>query len=233
MLPATTSSHPRTTSTHSAAVPSRRRSLSRAFSKKKKTASRPPASSSVDEVKIVILGAGGVGKSSLTIQYVQRMWCEEYDPTIEDSYRKSVEHDGKTYLLDILDTAGGCEFSGMHDVWVREAHACLVVYSITDRATLSEVREKASAIHRVHDDETLPVVLVGNKVDLSDSRQVTTEEGNALAKELNFTAFVETSAKEFDSTEAAFNQLLSSVASQRAATAGRKPRRTDRSCCIM
>lgn len=53
-----------------------------------------------------LLAAGGVGKSALTIQLIQNHFVDEYDPTIEDSYRKQVVIDGETCLLDILDTAG-------------------------------------------------------------------------------------------------------------------------------
>ena len=54
----------------------------------------------------VCFTAGGVGKSALTIQLIQNHFVDEYDPTIEDSYRKQVVIDGETCLLDILDTAG-------------------------------------------------------------------------------------------------------------------------------
>ena len=66
-----------------------------------------------EEYKVVMFGCGGVGKSALTIQFVQGMFIPDYDPTIEDSYRKQVERDGKV-LLDILDTAGG---EGKHCAW--------------------------------------------------------------------------------------------------------------------
>ena len=58
------------------------------------------------EYKIVVLGSGGVGKSALTVQFVQGIFVEKYDPTIEDSYRKQVEVDGSQCMLEILDTAG-------------------------------------------------------------------------------------------------------------------------------
>ena len=58
------------------------------------------------EYKFVVLGSGGVGKSALTIQFIQGNFVEKYDPTIEDSYRKQIEVDGKACMLDILDTAG-------------------------------------------------------------------------------------------------------------------------------
>ncbi|KAH7970207.1 hypothetical protein HPB49_000859 [Dermacentor silvarum] len=62
------------------------------------------------EYKLVVVGAGGVGKSALTIQLIQNHFVDEYDPTIEDSYRKQVVIDGETCLLDILDTAGQEEY---------------------------------------------------------------------------------------------------------------------------
>lgn len=56
--------------------------------------------------KVVILGGGGVGKSALTISFIQGFFLDVYDPTIEDSYRKQVSVDNKVVLMDILDTAG-------------------------------------------------------------------------------------------------------------------------------
>ncbi|PIK50414.1 putative ras-related protein [Apostichopus japonicus] len=58
------------------------------------------------EYKLVVLGSGGVGKSALTVQFVQGIFVEKYDPTIEDSYRKQVEVEGQQCMLEILDTAG-------------------------------------------------------------------------------------------------------------------------------
>jgi small GTP-binding protein len=58
------------------------------------------------EYRIVVVGAGGVGKSALTVRFIQGNFVEKYDPTIEDSYRKQVAVDGVACLLDIMDTAG-------------------------------------------------------------------------------------------------------------------------------
>ncbi len=55
---------------------------------------------------LIVLGSGGVGKSALTVQFVQGIFVEKYDPTIEDSYRKQVEVEGQQCMLEILDTAG-------------------------------------------------------------------------------------------------------------------------------
>lgn len=58
------------------------------------------------EYKLVVLGSGGVGKSALTVQFVQGIFIGKYDPTIEDCYRKIIELDGINCMLEILDTAG-------------------------------------------------------------------------------------------------------------------------------
>ncbi|CEI96969.1 Putative Ras-like protein 2 [Rhizopus microsporus] len=64
----------------------------------------------VREYKLVMVGGGGVGKSALTIQFIQSHFVDEYDPTIEDSYRKQCIIDSETALLDVLDTAGQEEY---------------------------------------------------------------------------------------------------------------------------
>jgi len=68
------------------------------------------------EYHIVVLGSGGVGKSCLTAQFVQNVWIESYDPTIEDSYRKVLDVDGRHVILEILDTAGTEQFTAMRTV---------------------------------------------------------------------------------------------------------------------
>jgi len=147
------------------------------------------------EYKIVVLGGGGVGKSALTIRLVTDNFLDEYDPTIEDSYRKSVEVDSKSALLDILDTAGQEEFSSMQDLWMREGKGFLLVYSITSSHTLEECEVLRDKILRTKDEDvTTPIVLCGNKCDLNDQREVEKVRGEALAKKWNV-PFFETSAK--------------------------------------
>jgi small GTP-binding protein len=60
----------------------------------------------IEEYKIAVVGAGGVGKSAITVQYIQNVFVQDYDPTIEDSYRKHTKVDGTNVHLEILDTAG-------------------------------------------------------------------------------------------------------------------------------
>jgi len=73
----------------------------------------------MQDIKIVVLGTGGVGKSALTVQFVQGIFVDKYDPTIEDSYRKPFEVDGEQKVLEILDTAGTEQFTAMRDLYMK------------------------------------------------------------------------------------------------------------------
>jgi len=149
------------------------------------------------EYKLVIIGGGGVGKSALTIQFIQNHFIIAYDPTIEDSYRKQVLIDDETAVLDILDTAGQEEFSAMRDQYMRTGKGFLLVYDITSRRTFEEVVTLREQIYRVSDKDfsaKIPIVLCGNKCDLDNDRQVTTAEGIELARSFNI-PFREASAK--------------------------------------
>ncbi|KAG7279026.1 hypothetical protein CRUP_001967 [Coryphaenoides rupestris] len=124
------------------------------------------------EYKLVVVGAGGVGKSALTIQLIQNHFVDEYDPTIEDSYRKQVVIDGETCLLDILDTAGQEEYSAMRDQYMRTGEGFLCVFAINNTKSFEDIHHYREQIKRVKDSEDVPMVLVGNKCDLPSRTRV-------------------------------------------------------------
>ena len=101
------------------------------------------------EYKIVVLGSGGVGKSALTVQFVQGIFVEKYDPTIEDSYRKQVEVDGQQCMLEILDTAGTEQFTAMRDLYMKNGQGFVLVYSITAQSTFNDLQDLREQILRV------------------------------------------------------------------------------------
>ena len=97
--------------------------------------------------------AGGVGKSALTIQLIQNHFVDEYDPTIEDSYRKQVVIDGETCLLDILDTAGQEEYSAMRDQYMRTGEGFLIVFAVNNAKSFEDITAYREQIKRVKDAE--------------------------------------------------------------------------------
>ncbi|KAF5395817.1 hypothetical protein PHET_11067 [Paragonimus heterotremus] len=146
------------------------------------------------EYKLVVLGSGGVGKSALTVQFVQGIFVEKYDPTIEDSYRKQVEVDSQQCVLEILDTAGTEQFTAMRDLYMKNGQGFLLVYSINQQSTLNDLIDLREQILRVKDVDDFPLVLVGNKCDLEDERSVGREQAQRLANEWKCSC-METSAK--------------------------------------
>jgi len=162
------------------------------------------------EYKLVVVGGGGVGKSALTIQLIQNHFLDEYDPTIEDSYRKQVIIDEETCLLDILDTAGQEEYSAMRDQYMRTGEGFLCVYSITSRSSFDEVSSFRDQILRVKDADAVPIIILGNKCDLESERQVTTAEGRELCKSVGC-PFMETSAKTRVNVEESFFELVREI----------------------
>ncbi|CCF58963.1 hypothetical protein KAFR_0F03670 [Kazachstania africana CBS 2517] len=146
------------------------------------------------DYKLVVLGAGGVGKSCLTVQFVQGVYLDTYDPTIEDSYRKTIEIDNKVFDLEILDTAGVAQFTAMRELYIKSGMGFLLVYSVTDQRSLDELMELREQVLRIKDSDKVPMVLVGNKADLTDERVISVEDGIEISSKWGKVPFYETSA---------------------------------------
>ncbi|KAL6857918.1 Ras- protein rsr1 [Amphichorda felina] len=134
------------------------------------------------EFNVVVLGAGGVGKSCLTAQFVHNEWIESYDPTIEDSYRTQLQVDGRQVVLEILDTAGTEQFVAMRDLYMKTGQGFLLVFSITSSSSLDELANLRDEIIRIKDDENVPIVIVGNKADLEENRAVRRAKGFSISQ---------------------------------------------------
>ncbi|XP_012890127.1 PREDICTED: ras-related protein M-Ras [Dipodomys ordii] len=164
--------------------------------------------------KLVVVGDGGVGKSALTIQFFQKIFVPDYDPTIEDSYLKHTEIDSQWAILDVLDTAGQEEFSAMREQYMRTGDGFLIVYSVTDKASFEHVDRFHQLILRVKDRESFPMILVANKVDLMHLRKITREQGKEMATKHNI-SYIETSAKDPPlNVDKAFHDLVRVIRQQ-------------------
>lgn len=196
----------------------------------------PPTNTHIKEYKLVVVGGGGVGKSALTIMFIQSHFVDEYDPTIEDSYRKQCVIDEEVALLDILDTAGQEEYSAMREQYMRTGEGFLLVYSIVDKNSFAEIQGFHSQILRVKDCDTFPMVLVGNKADLEADRQVPEQDRLDLEKSLRVMS-METSAKLRVNVDPCFYNLVreirkhNRVTSQ--ATHNKKKKPQQKGCCVL
>jgi GTPase KRas len=128
-------------------------------------------------------------------------------PTIEDSYRKQVVVDDEVYVLDILDTAGKEEYSEMRMQYMSTGCGFMIVCNVLSRGSFDEVSTFFEQIRRVKDSDNVPVVIVGNKIDLADERVVSSADLQDLARQLDAPC-VETSAKTREGVEEAFFELV-------------------------
>ena len=166
----------------------------------------------VGEYKIALLGSEGVGKSTITVQYVQGIFVTKYDPSIEDTYRKQVVVDQIEYLLEILDTARIGLFS-MRDLKIRDVDAFLLVYAINSKSSFNELPDHRDYLSRVNQKDYC-CILVGNKSDLEDERVITKEELKELSNKWDYPSF-ETSSKLFINIQEAFLTLIGLITKKR------------------
>lgn len=162
------------------------------------------------------------------MQFVQGIFVERYDPTIEDSYRKQVEVDGQQCMLEILDTAGTEQFTAMRDLYMKNGQGFVLVYSITAQSTFNDLVDLRDQILRVKDTDDVPIILVGNKCDLEDERVVGKDQGHNLARQFN-RAFLETSAKAKINVNELFYDLIRQI-NRRYPESGRHVNRNKEKC---
>ncbi|XP_074786162.1 ras-related protein R-Ras isoform X3 [Athene noctua] len=124
-----------------------------------------------ERLRLVVLGSGGVGKSALSVRFVQSYFVPDSPPTIEDSYTRLCTVDGVPARLDILDTAGQEEFGATREQHLRGGDGFLLVFAINDRGSFGALRRLHGQILRVKDRDDVPAVMVGNKGDLLPQRQ--------------------------------------------------------------
>ena len=171
-------------------------------------------------------------------------FVETYDPTIEDSYRKQVQIDNQSCMTEVLDTSGQDEYVALRDQWIRDGEGFILVYSISSRSSFAGIQKFHHQIQKVKESSLsgsptypgsslsasptgsgsfgpAPVMLVGNKCDRVAEREVSTQEGSALARELGCD-FVEASAKNCVNVEKAFYDVVRQLRKQR-----RQSHRTD------
>jgi len=184
------------------------------------------------EYRITVVGAGAVGKSAVTVRFIAGNFVEKYDPTIEDSYRKQIEIDGQACVLDIMDTAGQEEYSALRDQYMKTGEGFILVYSVTSKPSFEYASKLRGNIIRMKEAQDFPIMLVGNKKDLVDERQISEAEGKAQAEKFDI-SFVETSAKSNENISEAFFGLVRAVNKYREKHPVNKKKEKKKQCRIL
>ncbi|VDM19345.1 unnamed protein product [Wuchereria bancrofti] len=148
------------------------------------------------------------------------LFVEEYEPTKADSYRKKVVLDGEECLIDILDTAGQEDYSAIRDNYYRSGEGFICVFSITDTESFEATNEFREQILRVKNsatDSSVPIMLVGNKSDLTNERSVMQLHAQQRAEQWNV-PYIETSAKNRINVDKVFYDLMREIKRRKGGT---------------
>ncbi|KAJ0023759.1 hypothetical protein NQD34_003658 [Periophthalmus magnuspinnatus] len=179
--------------------------------------------------KIAVIGYRSVGKSSLTIQFVEGQFVDSYDPTIENTFNKLVNVHGQDFNLQLVDTAGQVssilfskcvgyvlilytfsmqdEYSIFPQSHSMDIHGYVLVYSVTSMKSFEVVQSLHDKLLDMVGKIQVPTVLVGNKKDLHMERVIKPEEGKKLADSWG-AAFMESSAKENETAVEVFKRII-------------------------
>eukprot|EP01120_Amphizonella_sp_Union-15-10_P005084 TRINITY_DN1581_c0_g1_i1.p1 TRINITY_DN1581_c0_g1~~TRINITY_DN1581_c0_g1_i1.p1 ORF type:complete len:213 (+),score=30.61 TRINITY_DN1581_c0_g1_i1:37-675(+) len=153
----------------------------------------------------IVMGTGGVGKSAITIQFINRRFEDRYDPTIEDRYSKVIEYEGIQCFLEIFDTAGQETFSAMRELYMKNGEGFILVFSLSSEKSLEELITIHQGIMRYKGTTPVAKVLIGNKKDLK--REISINAGKDLATKWGC-PYIETSAKLDDGIQETFLTLI-------------------------
>ena len=161
----------------------------------------------IPKYKLIFLGDQSVGKSCILNRFMNDTFTEEYQATIGlDFQSKNVQIDGQDIHLLLYDTAGQEKFRSLIPMYTRDANIILLVYDISSQDSFDHLPNWLNDLSNVKMDEVI-FALVGNKNDLEDKREVSTEDGKKYAEENNF-IFQETSAKTGDGFSELFYKSL-------------------------
>ncbi|XP_031109885.1 ras-related protein RABH1e-like [Ipomoea triloba] len=156
--------------------------------------------------KLVILGDESVGKTSITTRFICRKFNTTYKATIGiDFFSKTVYLEDRTVRFQFWDTAGQKRFKSLIPCYVRDSSVAVIVYDVANRQSFLNTSKWIEEVRTNRGNDVI-IVLVGNKIDLIDKRQVSIEEGDAKAREFGL-MFIETSAKDGFNIESLMAQV--------------------------
>jgi GTPase KRas len=130
--------------------------------------------------KIIVLGSRYIGKSNIILQFTDNIFDEDYNPVVEEEFKKKIKFNDKLYFLNIIETIKGSDEYDRYILRDKEnfyGDGFLLVYDITNKSSFKEIKNLYEGVLRVKDVDKFPMILVGNKCDLEDKRVITYHEG--------------------------------------------------------
>ncbi|XP_066935295.1 GTP-binding protein Di-Ras2-like [Clytia hemisphaerica] len=165
------------------------------------------------EYRFTLLGGAKTGKTSVLNRFISDTFTHRYRPTIEDHITHTIAHKGNICVCLFVDTCGGNDFPAMKRLAITKGNAFLLLYSIDNRNSFQEAKRTAEEIISLKDtSEDVKIMLIANKTDLDDRREVSKQEGLDLVDDLNTgnvsSMFFEVSAFTGNGIKDIFTELL-------------------------
>ncbi|GFY42227.1 GTP-binding protein Rhes [Trichonephila inaurata madagascariensis] len=161
---------------------------------------------------VVVFGASGVGKTSIIHQLLNKPWPSEHKPTVEDMYSYNYDESGSKIQINILDTSGQDEYPAMRRVAIQKADIFILIFSIDSEESfqrVSTIRDSILEIQNTEEQDMVPIVIVGNKCELEESRQVSKAITESIVTMDWQHGFIEVSAKDRINIRQIFTTALS------------------------
>ncbi|XP_061761813.1 ras-related protein Rap-1b-like [Nerophis ophidion] len=160
-------------------------------------------------VRLVFLGAAGVGKTALIRRFLTDTFEPKHRRTVEELHREEYEVGGVKVSINIMDTSGSYSFPAMRRLSIRNSDAFALVYAVNDPASLEAVKRLRDEIVEVKEDTRTPMVVIGNKIDCHQERRVSSEDvQSAVELDWDHSLVLEASAKDDVNVLEAFRELL-------------------------
>ena len=166
--------------------------------------------------QILIIGDSSVGKTSLIARYTNGTFKEEYLATVGlDYYSKEEVIDNKTINIKLWDTAGQERYKSLTQSYFKNAEGVLLTYDVTNNESFDNLRDWITSIKKNMEGRNIfiPVIIIGNKIDMEESREINKEDAEKFAKENNYKYF-ETSAKTGEGVDNAIRELIIQILKQ-------------------
>ena len=167
-------------------------------------------------VQLLVIGDSSVGKTSLITRYTNGTFKEEYLATVGlDYYSKNEEINNQIIQIKLWDTAGQERFKALTQNYFRNAEGVLLAFDVTNEESFNNLKDWISSIKINMEAKNifLPLIVVGNKIDMENDREITKEEAEKFASENKYKYF-ETSAKTGEGVDEAVKELINLVLNQ-------------------